>query len=348
MEPHVPLDLVTDDMLDRYLAGVATPAEGELVATALSANPGLEGKLKRISAFAENATGDSEWDTPALWADLVDRIDAESPVVAEVTPVSVSVPGREAVATRPRAIRWILGAMAMIALIAVGTQSIPRYFLNAGSAAVSTPSMRTVSTRLGQQAHFRFTDGSSVLLAPGTTLRYSSSFDKGDRTVELDGEALFTVTHDDKAPFVVRAGASSVRVLGTTFSVRRYNNDRDLRVVVAQGKVLVGQKILASGDGVSVNANGVALVERGVDIRSELAWTTGTLAFRKVLMRDVIPELRRWYGLDISVSDVALLDRDITATFLIDAPDNALKVLSILLRADVIRNGERVTFTTRE
>jgi len=61
--------------------------------------------------------------------------------------------------------------------------------------------------------------------------------------VNVVGEALFTVTHSASRPFVVHAGTAIVQVLGTKFDVRRYPNDRATHVLVADGRVVVGETI---------------------------------------------------------------------------------------------------------
>lgn len=81
-------------------------------------------------------------------------------------------------------------------------------------------------------------DGSLIWLDKGATLSYAGDFEN-ERTVGLGGRAYFKVSRDDARPFVVNAGALSVCVLGTEFSVSNLPDDRQTTVTLASGKVRV-------------------------------------------------------------------------------------------------------------
>lgn len=82
-------------------------------------------------------------------------------------------------------------------------------------------------------------DRSSVVLKPGSTLKYPSSFSGKNRDVELNGEAFFEVKHDTHHPFIVHTDELNTLVLGTSFKVRAFAGDQDFRVTVTSGKVAV-------------------------------------------------------------------------------------------------------------
>jgi transmembrane sensor len=82
-------------------------------------------------------------------------------------------------------------------------------------------------------------DGSSVILKPKSTLKYPKAFTAATREVYLSGEAFFEVHKNPKQPFLVHTGIMTTRVLGTSFTVKAFNGDKDYSVVVNTGKVLV-------------------------------------------------------------------------------------------------------------
>ncbi len=83
-------------------------------------------------------------------------------------------------------------------------------------------------------------DGSAVNLKAGTSIGYDKEGFAQNRTVEIDGEAFFTVTHDSVHPFAVRAGDDlEVRVLGTEFNVRASHSTDSAEVVLQSGSVEV-------------------------------------------------------------------------------------------------------------
>ncbi|RYE12086.1 MAG: hypothetical protein EOP51_32185, partial [Sphingobacteriales bacterium] len=62
-------------------------------------------------------------------------------------------------------------------------------------------------------------DGTRVKLNTGSKLRYPAAFTGSTRQVTLQGEAWFEVAPDASRPFIITAGASRVRVLGTRFNI---------------------------------------------------------------------------------------------------------------------------------
>ena len=82
-------------------------------------------------------------------------------------------------------------------------------------------------------------DSSSVLLLPGSELSYPSKFTAEAREVRLKGEAFFEISKNPGLPFLVHTKAITTRVVGTSFSVRAFDGERDVNVTVKTGKVSV-------------------------------------------------------------------------------------------------------------
>lgn len=82
-------------------------------------------------------------------------------------------------------------------------------------------------------------DGTRILLKPASEIIVRSNFNKQKREVQLKGEAFFHVRRDPSRPFFVYANEVVTRVLGTSFRVSAYENDRDVTVAVKSGKVSV-------------------------------------------------------------------------------------------------------------
>ena len=85
----------------------------------------------------------------------------------------------------------------------------------------------------------RLSDGSTVVLKPGSSLRYPRIFAKDQRNVELKGEAFFEISKDSLRPFYVYANESVTKVLGTSFNIRALPDERNIIVKVQSGKVSV-------------------------------------------------------------------------------------------------------------
>lgn len=100
-------------------------------------------------------------------------------------------------------------------------------------------------------------DSSSVVLLPGSVLRYPSKFNIAIREVQLTGEAFFEISKHPDQPFLVHTQTITTRVVGTSFNVRAYDNEADVNVTVKTGKVTVYAK---TGDLNTVPKNAVVLL----------------------------------------------------------------------------------------
>ena len=52
---------------------------------------------------------------------------------------------------------------------------------------------------------------------------------------ELTGEGYFEVSKNKELPFVVSTGKLSVKVLGTKFNLKSYEEDSELKVTLKEG-----------------------------------------------------------------------------------------------------------------
>lgn len=101
----------------------------------------------------------------------------------------------------------------------------------------------TVTTSRGETRQIVLSDGSTIELNAGTALRYPKRFTHRARAVELlAGEAFFQVVANPAKPFSVTAGKSHTTVLGTSFNIRAYQQDRAIQISLLSGKVNVEQE----------------------------------------------------------------------------------------------------------
>ena len=81
-------------------------------------------------------------------------------------------------------------------------------------------------------------------------------------------------------------------------------------------------------------------MERGAVTDAELAWTRGILEFHDVPLAAVAQELRRWYGVELIVTDSTIASRRLTATFDRASADDVGRVLAAVLGGAVTRTGD--------
>ncbi len=82
-------------------------------------------------------------------------------------------------------------------------------------------------------------DGSSIVLQKNSRLSYQKAFDAEKREVYLVGEAFFEVAKNPERPFFVYANELVTKVLGTSFTIKAFGKDQDIRVIVKTGRVSV-------------------------------------------------------------------------------------------------------------
>ena len=199
----------------------------------------------------------------------------------------------------------------------------------------------TYTTTVGQRDSVRLDDGTLVLLGPSSRVAVRG------REVDLTGEAFFRVVHDDARPFIVRAGGSVIRDIGTEFAVLADDATAAVRVVVQEGSVALSRGtdsvMLEQGD-VGRVAEGRVEALPGGATAEDFAWMRGELVFRDTPVSKVIADLRRWYGVEVRVADTALLQRRFTGTFTTESRERVLDVIAMALPARVERRGDTAYF----
>ncbi|AUX21933.1 uncharacterized protein SOCEGT47_024310 [Sorangium cellulosum] len=161
-----------------------------------------------------------------------------------------------ALVERPRWGFALAGAAALaVALVALWPAERLDYAVEGASGAAGG----YVSAPAEAEARLRFTDGSTVALAPGSALRVAEVDAAGARMLLEDGRASLRVTPRPKARWAVEAGPFAVLVTGTAFDVAWTRGDSTLRVDLREGSVTVRGPL--SPDGLPLRA-GQRLVAR--------------------------------------------------------------------------------------
>jgi len=99
----------------------------------------------------------------------------------------------------------------------------------------------TYSNSTDKPALIHLNDGSTVLVHPGSEIKYPKTFGS-KREVSLSGEAFFQVAKDAQHPFYVYTNEITTRVLGTSFLIKAYQNQEKITVSVNTGRVSVSSE----------------------------------------------------------------------------------------------------------
>ena len=196
--------------------------------------------------------------------------------------------------------------------------------------ALAAPDARTHVAATAQLAKVTLDDGTQAVLAPESKLIVPKQFGDLLRAVKLEGAATFTVGKGKPKPLEIRANNAHILVTGTVLTVRAFPTETTVVVALKEGSANV--KV---GDSVHAIPTGKALLIKNKEIREpttpELeeatSWNDQTLTIANRQLRDVLPQLRRWYGLDIKVLDAPLLDRMVTIQASLDSPKEAINAV---------------------
>lgn len=205
--------------------------------------------------------------------------------------------------------------------------------------AVNASDARVVPTPPGRAGEISLADGSTAHVAPDSKLSIPKDFGPKLRGVKIEGAATFDVAPGLKDPFQVHVRNAVVVATGTSFTVRAYGEDSTSTVVVGDGsvEVRVGDQPQAvnAGAGIVVSASGTRAATAD-EIEEVTAWRKGSLALSNRTLKDGVAALRRWYGYDVRVADVALLKRPVTVKASLDS---AMQAVQQVARSAGLRFG---------
>jgi transmembrane sensor len=337
----VPPDRPDYALLARYLSRECTEAESVNVAGWLAADPANPAELAAFERlWRASATHPTRVDADAAWSRVEQAMNQEPAPWIERRP---------AFAVHRSARWWTPLRVAAAILVMVGAGLAGRAVWESVAKAPVAPAstFNVISTARGQRLGIRLSDGTQVTLAPSTMLRTPSTYGTGERTVQLDGEAVFTVVHDSTRPFAVRTAHAVARDLGTRFVVRAYADDPATDVVVAEGEVAVGKVVIRHGDRARVERDGRLALTRDVPLDRYFGWTEGRLVFHDTPLSEVVVQLSRWYDADVHLASSAAASLPVTATFDNQSVDEALGRLALALGLELLRSGRTFTLRSR-
>jgi transmembrane sensor len=341
-KPHTASDSVSQpadwEALARFVAGESSRDEVAQLEARLSAQPADKTLMDSLAQVTQRMAAGIPPDLDVEAALL--RVKARRSVVdARPLKLEQSIP-------RPGfAWRVPLSAIAAVAVFAIGIAGFLS-LRDRPTQQIAPSAARMLATGIGVIDSLRLVDGTRVVLGPRSSITIAANYGVQRRDVEVRGDAYFDVVHDASRPFTILASGAIIEDLGTRFAVRTDAAD-GVAVSVSQGSVsLQGVNtnghgiVLRPGDRGSVLPNGQTVTRRGTS--EDMAWMRGRLVFREAPLTEVIASLKRWYGIELKVSDESLAGRHLTATFSGEPPERVLEVIRLVLGADIERRGDTV------
>ena len=298
-------DFVLDDDFKAWLAG-NNPEKNHLWEEWLVANPAIRPEVEKARRmiyalrFKENSVPaklvDQEWK----------KLESAISIVDQHQEYEIEHPSK-----RSFSFLRLMTAASVIAIIGFVSQ---HFFFPSSIKIAVVPVEKKTSN--GQQLSIKLPDGTLVTLNAGSMLSYPKQFEDTLREVRLIGEAFFDVTRNGKAPFIIHTGEVTTKVLGTSFNVRAYPENKEVQVAVVEGKVKVRMSsgldkngvCLVKSEMVTVQKEHGKLIVSDYDEKDQIGWKDGILYFEKSDFTSTVRKLERWYGVKIHMSEARKMD----------------------------------------
>lgn len=306
---HLQPDEAIYSLLCKYLLNEAEAPERAWVDAWRKEGPANEAALAAIRRLMEApapATPNFGISTDSSWERLRATVTARP---AAAAPEAEIVPLR-------RKNSWWMAAAAVAVLLMAGFWGLKRF----GSAEQSFSG--------GQIAALH--DGSRIQLAGNGTLTVDEDFGEAERRVRVSGKADFDIAPAAGKPFIVEAGGTEIKVLGTRFTV---SFDTTLFIQVESGKIQVTDPSL--GEPV-VMTEGMSLRRNGANGGFEVSGRPEKpMVFRDVPFGLVVETVEKRYKVNITVADPAMLEKRITVHFSGESVEEVIDALAYMVSASV-------------
>ncbi len=203
--------------------------------------------------------------------------------------------------------RWAIAAAA--AVLVITSLSALLYTRWNSAASVEWEQM---SVPYGQRKQLTLADGTRLWVGAGTQVIYPLHFKGRERKVFVNGEIYAEVAHDPHHPFVFATGDANVRVLGTTFSLCAYGNDRETELLLVDGRVNFeingsayhGVVELSPGERIRYNRIEGRVDKTRFNVASYYSWAKdGELCFFKETLGHIVSLLSRRFDRQIILPD---------------------------------------------
>jgi transmembrane sensor len=311
------------NLVSKYLAGEATPAEAMLVHDWI-ADPENKKAFDQMLKTWNMLPGASTMQSPSeadSWSHIQTALTR-----APVKKFSFRKIIRYAVAAA------ITGVLLLVTIIwSDRTKQANSYIVQSAGTEVKKHNMA---------------DGSVIFINKNSTLAYSELYNKKNRKVRLEGEAFFTVKPDHSKPFIVEAEGVAIKVTGTAFNVRKLHEEERIEVQVQTGSV----EMYTTQHKITVNKGQTGIYDKrhrslalkdGLDVNS-ISYATKSFSFNDLTLREAARYLENAFDVSIQMDEATFSDCRITAAFDNKSLTYILEVINATLNTTYRKKGNTI------
>lgn len=337
-------------LLTKELCDELTDVERDELALLLRGNKEYRDQKEILKAYWERDRGEYEANT-AMFKKVTDKIRAEESELAGEVP-------------KNRRMVWYSTAAAVI-LLTIGLFAWHYFLPSAPDRKVLAVNWLHRATQPAKKSVLTLPDGTVVTLNSATSITYPERFGDSIREVYMDGEAYFDVTRDPQHPFIIHANKMNIRVLGTSFNVKSYQNEPLSEASLISGSVEVTlndrpsdriilkpkEKLIVqnsgtfrrpvnkgaampaldtSGKGIRYSLTNLTYFPNTVKTVIETSWMENKLVFSDKDFAQLSGQLERWYGIHIEFGNEKVKEYRFTGFFEKESLPQALNVLKMI------------------
>lgn len=211
----------------------------------------------------------------------------------------------------------------------------------------------TYVTGVGERRTVALEDGSRIEMNAAS--RMTVRFERHARRVHLgDAQAFFDVAKDSSRPFLVSAGDTQVRVVGTQFDVR--HRDGQVAVNVQRGLVEVRPNLprdaapfrLRPGQGLSHRKGQRADARvQAVAVEEVAGWRQGRLIYRDQPLSQIAGDMNRLFPRPVKLADAEAANLRLSGVLIVDDQDAMVDRLSHLLPVRTTTTDDAILIRAR-
>lgn len=282
------------ELMSRVLSGEAEPSAQAALDKALTEDASLLARYKLMQQF----WNEHETVSPAAVEEALQQALGRLQLV-QTTPVVM--PAKNGSIHR----LWKRSLVAAVIVLVAGC--IGYWYVARENGNTAQASLLEKNNARGTKSIMVLPDGSKIWLNADSKVKYPPSFTGHLREVYLSGEAFFEVTKNPQKPFVIHLNKGTVRVLGTSFNIRAYENEKVIETSVATGRVAFipdRSTRIQQPDTIFITPNNkvrYTLNDNQVKVEptaaaEDKAWTEGKLIFKALTLEEIAIELERNFG----------------------------------------------------
>lgn len=202
---------------------------------------------------------------------------------------------------------------------------------------------------------FLLPDGSSVTLEPQSSIKFSPDFNTPvTREIYLNGEGFFEVAHNEQRPFLVHANKITTKVLGTSFIVKAFPQDKSVTVVVKTGKVSVyatqdkvnakREIILTPNQQIVFDENQNKIARKIVEVPLPIlpADEIKRMRFEDASVKEIFEAIEKIYGVDIEFNEALYSSCTLTTTVSQGGLFNRLDIITSAIGANYVLVEDKI------